>query len=104
MENTVVIGKILVPAASVEEFRKQSITGKFLKQLPGFVKGESYETLDASGNLTLVTIAHWSSAADFEHAQQALKEYYQSIKFNPTAYREKLHIVFESGVYSMTEY
>jgi hypothetical protein len=100
MENKVVIGKVFVPKNSLEEFRKQNVTGPFLKTLPGFVKSESYDNLDDSGNLTMISLTTWLNQEAYENAEKSLKEYYKSINFNPMAYRERLQIVFEHAVYS----
>jgi heme-degrading monooxygenase HmoA len=104
MDNKIVIGKLFVPKASIEEFRERNVTGKFLKELPGFVKGESYEKLDDSGNLTMVSVANWANSEAYENAQRALKEHYESIQFNPVPYRERLKMVFEMDAYSIGTY
>ncbi|HEY9259812.1 hypothetical protein [Chitinophaga sp.] len=104
MENKIVIGRVFVPKSSLEEFRKQSITGPFLKSLPGFVKGQTYEKFDEEGNLSLVSVTTWSNQETYENAEKSLKEYYKSINFNPMAYRARLKITAEHGVYSMHDY
>jgi hypothetical protein len=101
MENKIVIGKIMVPKNSIEDFRKQNVTSGFLRTLPGFVKGETYELVDDSGNLSMITVTTWLNEQSYNNAQQSLKEYYKSIKFNPQAFREKLKIVAEHGLYSL---
>jgi hypothetical protein len=104
MENKIVIGKILVPKNSIEDFRKQNVTSGFLRTLPGFVKGDTYEMVDDAGNLNIITVTTWLNEESYNNAQQSLKEYYKSIKFNPLAFREKLKIVAEHGLYSLHEY
>ena len=104
MENKIVIGRVFVPKSSLEEFRKQNITSAFLKALPGFIKGQSYEMLDDSGNLNLVTMTTWLNQEVYENAERSLKAYYKSINFNPMTYRERLKITAEHGVYSMHDY
>jgi hypothetical protein len=104
MENKAVIGNVFVPKSSLEEFRKQNVTGKFLKTLPGFVKGDSYEMLDEAGNLTLISVTIWSNQESYEHAENSLKEYYKSINFNPMTYRERLKIIAKHGLYSIHDY
>ena len=104
MENIILIGKIFVPKNSIEEFRNQNVTATFLKTLPGFLKGESYEMLDESGNLNKITITTWLNRESYNNAQNSLKEYYMTIKFNPIIFREKLKIVFENAVYSLHDY
>ena len=105
MENKIVIGKVFVPKSSLEEFSKnRNVTSSFLKALPGFLKGESYERLDDSGNLTLFTVTTWLDKESYENAEKSLKEYYKSINFNAMAYRERLKIVAEHGVYSIHDY
>jgi len=105
MENKIVIGKVFVPKSSLEEFSKnRNVTSSFLKALPGFLKGESYERLDDSGNLNLFSVTTWLNQESYENAEKSLKEYYKSINFNPMTYRESLKIVAEHGVYSMHDY
>jgi hypothetical protein len=104
MENKVVIGKVIVPKSSLEEFRNQNITGKFLKTLPGFLKGESYESIDEAGNLTLVTFTTWLNQESYVNAERCLKAYYEQIKFNAMDYRVRLKIVAEHAVYSKFDY
>jgi hypothetical protein len=104
MENKIVIGRVFVPKGSLEEFRKQNITAPFLKGLPGFIKGQSYERLDDSGNLNLVSVTTWLNEEAYENAEKSLKEYYKSVNFNPMTYRERLKITAEHGVYSMHDY
>jgi len=105
MENKNVIGKVFVPKSSLEEFSKnRNITSSFLKALPGFLKGESYEMLDDSGNLNLFSVTTWLNQESYENAEKSLREYYKSINFNPMTYRERLKIVAEHGVYSMHDY
>jgi hypothetical protein len=101
MGNRTVIGNVSVPKSSLGEFRKQNVTGSFLKTLPGFIKGEAYEKLDDSGNLKLVTVTTWLNEESYENADKALQEHYKSINFDPITYRERLKIVSEHGVYSM---
>ena len=104
MENKIVIGKVFVPKNSLEEFRKQNVTGGFLKTLPGFLKGESYEKLDDSGNLTLISVTTWLNQENYENAEKSLKEFYKSINFNPMMYRERLKITAEHAVYSKRDF
>lgn len=105
MENKIVIGKVFVPKNSLEEFSKnRNVTSNFLKALPGFLKGESYEKLDDSGNLNLFSVTTWLNQESYENAEKSLREYYKSINFNPMTYRERLKIVAEHGVYSMHDY
>lgn len=104
MENRMVIGKIFVPQASLKGFREQNFTSKFLKQLPGFIKGEAYEKLDEADNLHMVTMTVWANAEAYNNAQRALKEYYESLNFNPLEFRERMKIVFENDVYSIGSY
>jgi heme-degrading monooxygenase HmoA len=104
MENKFVVGTVFVPKDSVDEFRSQNTTSQFLKKLPGFIKGEAYERIDDSGNLNLVSVTVWSNSESYNNAQRSLKEHYESIKFNPIAYRERLKIVFDNGLYLMHDY
>ena len=104
MENTILVGKIFVPKNSIEDFRNQNVTSGFLKTLPGFLKGETYEMTDESGNLNMITITTWLNQESYTNAQTALKAHYKTIKFNPMAFREKLKIVAEHDVYTLHEY
>ncbi len=91
MENKIVIGKVFVPKSSLEEFSKnRNVTSSFLKARPGFLKGESYEMLDDSGNLNLFSVTTWLNQESYQNAEKSLREYYKSIDFNPMTYRERL--------------
>ncbi|MHA4806972.1 hypothetical protein ACX0G9_02635 [Flavitalea flava] len=104
MENKVVIGKVIVPQSSLEEFRQQNVTGGFLKTLPGFLNGATYEKLDDSGNLTLISVTTWLNQESYENAEKSLKEFYKSINFNPMMYRERLKITAEHAVYAKHDF
>jgi hypothetical protein len=103
MENKIVIGKVIIPKNSIEEFRKQNVTSGFLKTLKGYVKGEIYEMIDATGNLNMITVTTWLNQESYSNAQVSLAEYYKTIKFDPKAFRERLGIVAEHGLYSIKE-
>jgi hypothetical protein len=103
MENKVVIGKVIVPQRSIEEFKRQNTTHIFLSGLPGFIKGDSYERLDESGNLIYISVTTWLDQEAYEHAEQSLKEHYKSTNFDVMAYRERLKIVAERGLYTRND-
>ncbi|MFT3912220.1 MAG: hypothetical protein QM737_22525 [Ferruginibacter sp.] len=104
MENIILIGKIFIPKNSIEEFRSQNVTNSFIRTLSGFLKGESYEMIDETGNLNMVTITTWATEENYHNAQNALKEHYKTIKFDPLAFRERLKIVAEHRVYTLHAY
>lgn len=104
MENKILIGEVFIPKNSIAEFYKQNVTSAFLKKQTGFVEGKVYERLDASGNLHWVTITTWLNQEAYENAQKSLREYYKSIQFNPTAFREKLGITAEHELYTLSAY
>ena len=104
MENQILIGKVYVPKNSIEEFHKQNVTSSFLKALPGFIEGKLYERFDDSGNLYWISITTWLDQEMYENAQKSLKEYYKSIKFKPMVFREKLGIIADHELYTLSAY
>ena len=104
MNYKVNIGKIDVPKASIEEFRKQSSqTPIYLKTLSGFVKGDYYEMTDESGNLHMVSVTTWENSEYYERAQAALKNHYAEIHFNRMEFVQRLGLTIKYDAYSVLE-
>jgi heme-degrading monooxygenase HmoA len=103
MEKKIVVGKIEVPAKSIEAFRKQvHVTPNYLKTLPGYVAGEMYEMTDDSGTLHVLSITTWDNDESYKNAQQKLSAYYKEINFDRMAFREKLQIAADYALYVET--
>lgn len=98
------IGKITVPQAAIQEFKKQaSVTPIFLKSLPGYIKGEYYEMYDEAGNLHLISVVVWEDETYYRNAQMELKKYYEQIHFNRAEFVKRLNVSIEYGAYDATE-
>lgn len=104
MNYKVNIGKIDVPKAFIEEFKKQSTqTPVYLRTLPGFVKDDYYEMLDDSGNLHMISITVWENDAYYKRAQATLKKHYEEIHFNRMEFIQQLGLTVKYEAYSVLE-
>jgi heme-degrading monooxygenase HmoA len=103
MEKKIVVGKIEVPARSIEAFRKQvHVTPNFLKTLPGYVAGEMYEMTDDAGTLHVLSITTWEDDESYKDAQKKLTAFYKETNFDRMAFREKLSIAADYALYTET--
>ena len=104
MDYKVNIGKIDVPKASIEEFRKQvGVTPKYLKTLPGYVKGDYYEMTDDTGDLHVMSVVTWQNKEYYEKAQAALKKHYEETGFNRMEFVQRLNLKIKYETYSLQE-
>ncbi|MGC3945730.1 MAG: hypothetical protein QM762_14615 [Chryseolinea sp.] len=104
MNYKVNIGRIDVPKGSVEEFRKQSTqTPRYLKTLPGYVKGDYYEMQDDSGNLHMMSVVTWENTECYEAAQAALARHYEEIHFNRKEFVQRLGLSIRYDTFSALE-
>ena len=104
MDYKVNIGKIDVPKASIEEFRKQSSqTPIYLRTLPGFVKDAYYEMTDDSGNLHMMSVTVWENDEYYKKAQATLKKHYEDIHFNRMEFVQHLGLTVKHDAYSVLE-
>jgi hypothetical protein len=104
MSYKVNIGRITVPKEVIEEFRKQaSITPSFLKNLPGYVKGDYYEMFDEAGNLHLLSVVTWENEMYYRNAQLELNKYYEQIHFNRMEFVKRLNLSIEYVAYNVAQ-
>ncbi|MEJ1239324.1 hypothetical protein WBG78_14400 [Chryseolinea sp. T2] len=104
MNYKVNIGRIDVPKASIEEFKKQSTqTPRYLQTLPGFVKGDYYEMKDDSGNLHMMSVVTWENTEYYEEAQKALARHYEQIHFNRMEFVQRLGLTVRYDTFSELE-
>ena len=104
MEYKVNIGRIDVPKASIEEFRKQSaLSPRYLKTLPGYIKGDYYEMTDESGDLHMMSVVTWQNKEYYENAQMTLKKHYEEIGFNRMEFVQRLNLKIKYEAYSLLE-
>lgn len=102
-ENVHFIDKFFVPTAAKREFHERMrINRSFIKTLPGFIKDVVYESTDAEGNLTCITIAVWDNASALNDAKKAVQAAYKEQGFNPAEMFKRLNIVMDRGVYSLS--
>ena len=94
------IDKFFVPKAAIEAFKKQmSENRRIIKTLPGFVKDEVYEQTDAAGNLNVITVATWQSAAHMDAAKKTVQAEYAKTGFDTQAFLKQRNIKMERGIY-----
>ena len=104
MDYKVNIGRIDVPKASIEEFRKQSaISPRYLKSLPGYIKGDYYEMTDDSGDLHMMSVVTWQNKEYYENAQRTLKKHYEETGFNRMEFVQRLNLKIKYEEYSLLE-
>jgi hypothetical protein len=102
MEYKVNIGRIDVPAASIPEFKKQSVlTPKYLQTLPGYVTGDYYEMTDESGDLHMISVVTWQNQEAYEKAQKALKKHYEELGFNRMEFVQRLNLKIKHEAFSV---
>ncbi len=96
----VLIDKFFVPANAKEEFiERMNYNSEFIKKLPGFVKGETFERTDEDGNFMCVTVNFLENDAFFNKAKEAVQAEFKRIGFFPNEFYQRLNIKLERGTY-----
>ncbi|MDF2191258.1 hypothetical protein [Paraflavitalea sp. CAU 1676] len=104
MDYKVNIGRIDVPKASIEDFKKQSaMAPRYLKSLPGYIKGDYFEMTDESGDLHMISVVTWQNKEFYENAQITLKKHYEEIGFNRMEFVQRLNLKIKYEAYSLLE-
>lgn len=104
MDYKVNIGRIDVPKASIEDFKKQSaMSPRYLKTLPGYIKGDYFEMTDESGDLHMISVVTWQNKKYYENAQMTLKKHYEEIGFNRMEFVQQLNLKIKYEAYSLLE-
>jgi steroid delta-isomerase-like uncharacterized protein len=94
------IDKFIVPAKAKEEFiNRANYNRAFIKNLPGFVGDNAYESLDANGNVLITTIAVWEDEAALSKAKEAVQAEYKHIGFDPVEMTKRLGITLDRAIY-----
>lgn len=101
----VLIDTFIVPAEHKTEFLENSekVQG-FLKTLPGFVEGFSYEKISGDGRYNVITAAIWENDEAFDNAKKAVAEEFKRRNFNPQEFSKKLSVQGERAVYKRSSY
>ena len=87
------IDLFIVPGESEKEFLEQSrIIQGFIKTVPGFVEGFSYEKINGDSDYNFMTAAVWESEAAFQNAGRAIGAEFQRRGFNPQPLFERLRV------------
>jgi len=95
------IDKFIVPAQSYESFIRQTNNNRaFIKNLHGFIGDSLYERTDENGNVIIITVAEWESAAALARAKETVQEEYKRIGFNPSEFMKNLNVIMERGSYA----
>ena len=83
----------IVPEESVKAFQEQSRKiQSFIKTLPGFIEGFSYEKQSGDSKYNFMTTAVWKNEEAFEKAGKAIWAEFQKQGFNPQELFVKLKI------------
>lgn len=77
---------------------------KFVKDLPGFVEGYSYEILDGEGLYSVLTTVVWQTQEHFENAKTIISDAYQKQNFNPPKMLNDLGIEMIRSSYSRSPF
>lgn len=94
------IDRFIVPQQAKAEFmERMMINRSFIKQLPGFVGDDAYESRDDDGNFLCITIAVWAGEDALKNAKELVQAEYQKQGFNLPAMLARLNIRMERGQY-----
>jgi predicted ester cyclase len=99
-DQVIFIDKFIIPASAKDEFIKQtSYNRNFIKNLPGFVRDNAYESSDDKGNILFTTTAVWENQDALNKAKEAIQADYKRIGFNPAELLKRLGITMDRAVY-----
>lgn len=94
------IDKFVVPARAKEEFiNRVNYNRAFIKNLPGFISDNAYESIDANGNMLIATIAIWEDETALNKAKEAVQAEYKRIDFDPIEMTKRLGITLDRSIY-----
>lgn len=94
------IDKFVIPANVKERFIKQTNYNRnFIKNLPGFIKDNAYESTDANGNVLFTTIAVWENQDAMNNAKEKVQAEYKRIGFDPAEFLKSLGIIMDRAIY-----
>jgi len=94
------IDKFVVPAKAKEEFiNRVNYNRAFIKNLPGFIGDNAYESMDANGNILITTLAVWEDKAALSKAKEAVLAEYKRIGFDPAEMTKRLGITLDRAIY-----
>lgn len=95
----------IVPKESAAEFVEQSrVVQEFIKTVPGFIEGFTYEKINGDSEYNFITTAVWESEVVFQNAGKAIGAEFQRRGFNPRALFEKLRVKRIRSEYTRTHY
>jgi len=96
----VLIDRITVPANANDAFtQRMDINRGILKQIPGFVRDEVFETQGENGDLVYLTVAVWKDAHALKKAKERVEAEYARTGFDPVAFCQERHIKMQRGIY-----
>ena len=99
------IDLFIIPKESEKEFLEQSrMVQGFIKTIPGFVEGFSYEKINGGSEYNFMTTAVWESEAAFQNAGRAIGAEFQRRGFNPQPLFERLRVKRIRSEYNRTPY
>ncbi|UYQ94327.1 hypothetical protein MKQ68_04380 [Chitinophaga horti] len=94
------IDKFIVPKASVTAFIKQvEINRRFIAQLPGYIRGEAFESSDSESNVTIITIAVWQNQQLLDDAKLSVQQEFKRLGFDPVPFYQRLQVQVERKIF-----
>jgi len=94
------VDKFLVPEPAREEFlARVRQTHEVLRTMPGFVRDLLLDQSSGPGELNIVTVVEWESAACVEEAKTAVAALRSKSDFDPQAMFARLGIRADLGEY-----
>ncbi|HMD41324.1 MAG TPA: hypothetical protein VKH15_18700 [Candidatus Acidoferrum sp.] len=104
MQKTLV-DTFIVPEESKDIFRERTRSiQNFLKTLPGFVEGFTYEKKAGENRYNIITTAVWESEEAIASARKAVAAEFQKQNFNPQELMKTLKVEGERGIYERIPY
>ena len=101
----VLIDTFIVPEEAKAEFLEASHkVQSFIRTLPGFVEGFSFEKTGGDGRYNFLTTAVWKDEDAYENAKKAAAAELQKRGSNPQTLREKLKIESTRSTYKRFPY
>lgn len=92
--------RFTVPQKSLATFSARMNSNRlFISKLPGYRRGEAFQTTDNHGSATVITIAVWQNEDFLKQAKQLVQAEHIRIGFNPLEFYEYLNIQMEREIF-----
>lgn len=88
--------RFTVPQKSLATFISRMNNNRlFVSKLPGYKRGEAFQTTDNHGNATIITIAVWQNEDFLKEAKQLVQTEHIRAGFDPMEFYKRLDIQME---------